>query len=105
MSPVFQQPRTIPPAVHVEAAAILQIEGAYHVAGRYIPCATDAATVRQIEAERRVTQRERQRRLMATCVWCNTALTATDTPVEIGGRNLHVACADEFDRHAYGEAA
>lgn len=94
MSPVFQPPAAVSPAVHSAERAIIREEGVFHVAGVYLPNATDAANARRVEAERRV---EAQRRLRAACPWCGAKIPAGDEAVELGGRRLHRVCRDEFD--------
>lgn len=97
MSPVFQSPALVPPAVLEAERAIIREEGLFHVRGIYLANAADAANARRVEAERRVEQEERQRRLRAACPWCGGKITDADEAVELGGRRLHRACRDEFD--------
>lgn len=101
MTPIFQQAVVVSPAVQAEDDAILAAEGSYHVAGRYIPCASDADKVRRVEAERRVEGRAREASHAVICPWCNQPVKP-GSAINLGGRNLHGACVDEFDTCAYG---
>lgn len=97
--PIYLRAVVVPDAVLEEEKAILREEGYFYVAGRYIASAPDAGNVRRLEAERRVSERERLERI---CAWCNSVFRDSEPRVVIGLRKIHeTPCADEFDAWAY----
>jgi hypothetical protein len=94
MVPVFLPAVVVPHAVLEEEKAIIEAEGWFHVAGRYYRSAPDADKVRRLEAERRVTEKER---LPLICAFCFERIGG-QVAVIIAMRPVHPACAKEFDR-------
>lgn len=94
MVPIFLPPAVVPHAVLEEETAIIKAEGWYHVNTIYYRSAPDADKMRRLEAERRVTERERQQKL--TCAFCFEKIDG-HVAVIIAMRAVHPSCAKEFD--------
>jgi hypothetical protein len=91
MVPIYQAPAIVPHAVLEEEKQIIREFGWYHVGDRYYANAADADKMRRLEAERRVSDRER-----LTCAFCFEKITG-NVAVIIAMRAVHPSCAKEFD--------
>ena len=96
MVPVFLAAAAmVPHKVLAEEKEIIRNEGWYHVAGRYYASAPDADKMRRLEAERRV--RGVLQCELPVCAFCFERIPADVTPVAIAMRDVHPACAAQFD--------
>lgn len=94
MVPIYLPPVVVPHEVLDEEKAIIKAEGWFHVAGQYYRSAPDADKMRRLEAERRISEKERHENL--TCAWCLEKIGG-QVAVVIAMRAVHPSCAKEFD--------
>lgn len=102
MVPIYLPPVVVPHEVLEEEKAIIAAEGWFHVAGLYYRSAPDADKMRRLEAERRVTERERQEKLV--CAFCFEKISR-HVAVIIAMRPVHPSCAKEFEAWVDGDPA
>lgn len=87
----------VDPAVLAEEAQIVREEGWLHVAGRYFANASDAATQRRWEAERRVREGMTRHNV---CSWCMDEIEGRRVEPH-PGKPMHPWCASEADVWMY----